>query len=41
MYLVFYVGFICKGCVYVREGVKTQGKVTHVLSRKVMHVPST
>ena len=27
MYLVFYVGFICKGCVYVREGVKTQGKL--------------
>ena len=27
LYLVFIVGFICKGCVWERESVKTQGKL--------------
>ena len=27
LYLVFHVGFICKGCVCERESVKTQGKL--------------
>ena len=34
LYPVFYVGFICKGCVYERESVKTQGKLkTEMFSR--------
>ena len=27
LYLVFHVGFICKGCVREKESVKTQGKL--------------
>ena len=50
MYLIFYVGFFCKGCVRERVCVKTQGKckekkISRVarenLSREVKHVLST
>ena len=50
MYPILYVGCICKGCVCVRECVKTQGKVKskkfsqvtrEKLSHKVMHMSST
>ena len=27
LYPVFHVGFICKGCVWERKSVKTQGKL--------------
>ena len=49
MYPIFYVGFLVR-VVYVRESVKTQGKVKskkflrvdcEKLSREVKHMPST